>query len=500
MKKTKQNHTIMNKVIVAIIGLTLSSTLFAQQTPLSNFYNFNEYLLNPSEAGANNLIEGTASHRIQWQGLEGAPTTTFFGLHGALNEKMGIGAKINVDQTDILKQFNAALSYAYRIKLNEKANLSFGVSGMMVQNSVGYGDAVVGNLADEVVNGGSESGIAFDAEAGVMLQYQKFRFGVSSAHLFESGVGYDLPEDGGDGTFERVRQFSAYTSYEFDLFDNWTVEPFVLIRNQGVESFQFEVNALTTWKETLHLGVGYRQEAGLIGRVGFQITDQIVAAYAYEMGTTGVASYSNGSHEFMLGYRLASRAKKAKDIKEELAPKPIVKKVEEEKEEPIKEKVVETIKEEVATPVPPRPTVVVEKAVPPAPPKPPVVEKKEEVKAPATIKSAFEKDIKFEFETSEKENSTISKNESLDDIAAYLVKNRGERIRIKGHTCDMGDDAVNTVYSNQRANTVKQYLLSKGVNENQMEIKAMLDREPLVPNTSIANRQKNRRAEIELIQ
>jgi type IX secretion system PorP/SprF family membrane protein len=480
----------MKRLITIIASVLVCSAAVAQQTSLSNFYNFNEYLLNPAEAGANNFIEGTASHRIQWQGIEGAPTTTFFGMHGAVNEKMGIGAKITVDQTDILKQFNAALSYAYRIKLNEKANLSFGVSGMMVQNSVGYGDAVVGNLADEVVNGGSESGIAFDAEAGVMLQYHKFRFGVASAHLFESGVGYDLPGNGGEGTFERVRQFSAYTSYEFDLSDNWKVEPFVLVRNQGVESLQFEVNALTTWKEILHLGAGYRQEAGFIGRVGFQITDQIVAAYAYEMGTTGVASYSNGSHEFMLGYRLASRAKKAKDVKKELAPEPIAKKVEELKLKPIvvqptKEvvqlkDVVEHVKEEVVTPVPPKPS---------------VGEKKEVMKTPV-----FEKDIKFEFETSEKENSTINKNESLDEIAAYLVKNRSKRALIKGHTCDMGNDEVNTFYSNQRANTVKQYLLSKGVNEKQMEIKAMLDREPLVPNISIANRQKNRRVEVELIQ
>lgn len=491
----KTNYTFTTKVIVAAIGLMFSGTVSAQQTPLSNFYNFNEYLLNPAEAGAHNLVEGTASHRIQWQGIEGAPTTTFFGLHGALNDKMGIGAKVTVDQTDILKQFNAALSYAYRIKLNEKANLSFGVSGMMVQNSIGYGDAVIGNLADEVVNGGNESGIAFDAEAGAMLQYQKFRFGVASAHLFESGVGYDLPENGGDGTFERVRQFSAYTSYEFDLSDNWTLEPFALVRNQGVESFQFEVNALTTWKETLHLGVGYRQEAGFIGRVGFQITDQIVAAYAYEMGTTGVASYSNGSHEFMLGYRLAKRTK---DVKKELAPNMTDKKVEESPE--VVQKKVEEAVEPTIQIEPKEVEAVVEKVEEKIVAKTPVVEQKEVTeKAPVEVLTAFDKDIKFDFASAAKENSTIGTNEGLDVIADYLKKNRGQRIRIEGHTCDRGNDEVNTFYSNKRANTVRDYLLAKGVNENQMEVKAMLDRDPKVPNTSEENRKQNRRVEIELL-
>jgi outer membrane protein OmpA-like peptidoglycan-associated protein len=365
----------------------------------------------------------------------------------------------------------------------------------MVQNSVGYGDAVVGDLADDVVNGGEENGMAFDAEAGIMLQYQKFRVGLSSAHLFESGVGYNLPDDRGEGTFERIRQFSAYTSYEFDLSDNWELEPFVMVRNQGVESFQFEVNALTTWKETLYLGLGYRQEAGIIGRVGFQITDQIVAAYAYEMGTAGVASYSGGSHEFMLGYKLGKRAKgapKVADVPVPVAPKKVV--VEKVVEPIVKEvveapkKVVEEIKE-VEKIVPPTPPVVVEK--PKVTPKvEPVVEKK-------TIdESVFDKKIVFSFEGT---NIPDDIKKDLDLIAKELVSHPNQRVRIRGHTCDMGNDEVNTTYSNQRANTVKTYLLKKGVKANQMEIKAVLDREPLVPNTSLENRKKNRRAEIELI-
>ena len=485
MKSIILNNKIMKQFIIVLIGLVMSTSLIAQQTPLSNFYNFNEYLINPAEAGFKNRLDATASHRIQWQGLEGAPVTTFFGAHGALNDKMGIGAKIVVDKTDILKQFNAALSYAYRIKINEKARLNFGLSAMMVQNSVGYGDAVIGDLADEVINGGTESGISFDSEAGIMLEYGKGKFGIASSHLFESGVGYNLPDDRGTATFERVRQFSIYSSYNFKINDTWNLEPFLLMRNQGVESFQFELNALSSWKETLYLGAGYRQEAGIIGRVGFQITDQIIAAYAYEFSGTGVASYSNGSHEFMLGYKIARKAKKAEVVKKEITPEPVVQKIEEQVIEPVKEKIVEPVKEEIKEVVPP--------------PAPPVVEKQkaEPVVEKKTInKSVFNKKIVFSFEGAQIPDN-IKKD--LDIIAKELKEHPEERVRIEGHTCDMGNDAVNTKYSNKRANIVKSYLLSKGVSGSQMETKAMLDREPLVPNTSLENRKINRRAEIELI-
>lgn len=470
----------MKQLIIVLTGITLSVQLMAQQTPLSNFYNFNEYLLNPAEAGFRNTIEGTASHRIQWQGLEGAPKTTFFGVHGSLNEKMGLGIKINVDQTDILKQFNAAASYAYRIKLNEEAKLHFGLSGMLVQNSVGYSDAVVGDLADEVVNGSDQSGITFDAEAGVMLEYGKGRLGIAAAHLFESGADYELPDNRGTGTFDRVRQFSIYGSYKFNVSDDWNVEPFALFRNQGVESFQAELSTLGSYKEILYLGAGYRQEAGVIARIGFQVTDELIAAYAYEFSGTGVASYSNGSHEFMLGYKIGRKEKKAKEVVK-VEPVEVPEVIPPEVEEKIEE-VVEPVKEEIEEVIP-KP--VVEE----------VEEKPEELHS-KEVEELFQDKIVFSFEGN-KIPESIKKD--LDEIALVLVNNRKERVRIEGHTSTDGTDAQNKIVSERRANLVKEYLKSKGVNEEQMETKAMLYHELLVPDTTLENKKINRRAEIELI-
>ncbi len=485
MEANNNKRNIMRQLIVAIAGLFMSTQISAQQSPLSNFYNFNEYLLNPSEAGHKNWIEGTASRRIQWQGIEGAPRTTFFGVHGALNEKMGVGFKVNLDQTDILKQFNAAASYAYRIKLNDEARLNFGLSAMLVQNSVGYADAVVGNLADEVVNGGDQSGVSFDAEAGVMLEYGKAKLGIASAHLFESGVDYDLPDGRGTGTYDRIRQFRAYGSYQFDVSENWNIEPFILVRNQGVESFQFEMNTLSSWRETLYIGAGYRQEAGFIGRLGFQITDELIAAYAYEFSASGVASYSGGSHEFMIGYKIGKRSKKTEKAVESskvIQPKVEVKKEIIEKKEEVAETENTKIEEVVVSP-------------------PPVAEQvKEENKDVEEINSKeealFKENIVFSFEGNQIPESV---KKELDKIAEILIGNPKKAVRIEGHTSSDGTIEQNTIVSNRRANLVKDYLKSKGVNESQMQTIAMLDRELLVPDTTLENKKINRRAEIEWI-
>lgn len=489
-----------NKLVtatLAILGFIVFSNVKAQQSPISNFYNFNNYLLNPAEAGHKYRLAGTASHRIQWQGIDGAPKTTFLGLHGSLNDNMGIGGKITVDQTDILKQFNAALSYSYRISINENTSIRFGVSGIMNQNSINYHKAIIGDYADEVATGGSQNGTTFDAEAGLMLAYKKGSIGLAASNLFESDVNYKLPENRGDGTFERVRYLKAYGSYEFKLSDNWNLEPFVMVRNQGVGSFQAEVNAMTSWKETLYLGIGYRQEAGYIGKLGFQITDKLMTAYAYEFSNTGIASNSNGSHEFMIGLKMGK-------VKNETPPSPIeeediapvnTKKPIQQPEE-VTEKEIEV--EKIELPISEENTAVKTEIKETTP------EKLEtttvaisDVEKVTTIDSkVFEQKIPFEFEQT---RFNPDAKTSLDRIAAELKKFPTQKIIIYGHTCDMGSNAINQQVSALRAKSVESYLIAQGVNSNQISTKAMADTEPIAPNTTIANKQKNRRVEFELV-
>ena len=64
----------------------------------------------------------------------------------------------------------------------------------------------------------------------------------------------------------------------------------------------------------------------------------------------------------------------------------------------------------------------------------------------------------------------------LDKIAKVLVNNRKERVRVEGHTSTDGTEAQNQVVSVRRANLVKNYLISKGVNTEQIDTKSMLSR------------------------
>jgi len=86
----------------------------------------------------------------------------------------------------------------------------------------------------------------------------------------------------------------------------------------------------------------------------------------------------------------------------------------------------------------------------------------------------------------------------LDKLADQLNAAKEYNIVIGGHTCNIGTDAYNMTLSEKRAQAVVKYLLKKGVNNAYVGSHNYGESKPAVPNTTISNKQKNRRAEFEV--
>jgi OOP family OmpA-OmpF porin len=69
-------------------------------------------------------------------------------------------------------------------------------------------------------------------------------------------------------------------------------------------------------------------------------------------------------------------------------------------------------------------------------------------------------------------------------------------VDVSGHTDWIGTDAYNQALSERRANTVKDYLVQKGVDASHIRTFAYGESQPVAPNTTPEGRALNRRAEI----
>jgi outer membrane protein OmpA-like peptidoglycan-associated protein/tetratricopeptide (TPR) repeat protein len=87
----------------------------------------------------------------------------------------------------------------------------------------------------------------------------------------------------------------------------------------------------------------------------------------------------------------------------------------------------------------------------------------------------------------------------LNGFSSYLKKNPILKISVNGHTDDIGDDEKNRILSQKRAESVKSYLVEKGVSDEQIEAMGFGETKPRVPNTNDKNRSKNRRTEFQIL-
>ncbi|MEM9025162.1 MAG: PorP/SprF family type IX secretion system membrane protein, partial [Bacteroidota bacterium] len=258
--------------------------------------------MNPGYAGFNNALEGTMAHRLQWRGIEGAPTTSFLGLHGALGQHIGLGGKITIDETDILQRITGGASMAYRLKLGADQQLAVGLTAAFTQNRIQFEDVIVGDAMDDLLFNSNQNGTTVDLEFGLTYQWKRLQVGLAGMQLLESGVNHDRQD--GEGTLELRRHWVGFARYEFPISASWFFQPSAMIRAQEDGDAQVDLNGQVSWRHRLYIGGGYRQDAGVIALASVRMADRIMVGYAFEFSGSGIANNSNGSHEFMLGYGL----------------------------------------------------------------------------------------------------------------------------------------------------------------------------------------------------
>lgn len=83
----------------------------------------------------------------------------------------------------------------------------------------------------------------------------------------------------------------------------------------------------------------------------------------------------------------------------------------------------------------------------------------------------------------------------LKGFARFLKENESITVSIQGHTDDVGDDEGNLVLSEERAQGVKDYLISLGVDKSRLSAQGYGETKPKVKNDSETNRAKNRRTD-----
>jgi outer membrane protein OmpA-like peptidoglycan-associated protein len=87
----------------------------------------------------------------------------------------------------------------------------------------------------------------------------------------------------------------------------------------------------------------------------------------------------------------------------------------------------------------------------------------------------------------------------LDEVARALVDNPSIKVEVQGHTDAVGDDKRNLKLSHKRAESVRAYLVKRGVSDARMTAKGYGENVPIADNRTADGRSQNRRVEFVII-
>jgi len=329
------------KIALAIISAMCCALLAdAQQRPHYTQYILNQYVLNPALSGIENYTDIKVSHRVQWQGLSGAPVTTYFTLHAPIGKKdyktsatsfgiegqnprgsqywqdyeasaphHGIGLQIINDKAGPFNTFTAYGTYAYHLGLNSRTNLSagFGLGVNRVNlntNKLYFGNGIT---IDPAVQGSGILGrMKLDLNAGLWLYSADYFMGLSVLQVVPQQLEFsDNVVRKTDG--KKVPHFFATAGYRFLLSEDVNMIPSVMLKYVNAAPVQADLNMKLQYRDVIWAGASYRSNYGFAAMAGLRALGSVMISYSYDYSTTRLNQVSNGSHEVILGFMIGNR-------------------------------------------------------------------------------------------------------------------------------------------------------------------------------------------------
>ena len=329
---------------IYILGLIVivSEMSVAQQLPIYNQYNYNQFVYNPALSGKTKVSVMTLLHRNQWSGVDGAPETSLISFNSSEQERnVGYAVYMYNDKTGVLSTTSFYGSYSYSFTAAEGFDISLGLSGGAINKGVDATSIRVTDPNDPVLNTDISGKTVFDFNFGFNLSYEGFDFGFAAPQLFANSVDYS-ESNNTDVSLKLQRHYISNLSYTYPLEmkslgklgNGMTLKPQVLARiapllerskDEGFSTkpssykAQFDIHTMVDLPELGWVGLGYRTEMGVIANLGVNITRDLSVGYSYEFNTSEVSSELGSTHELALIYRFGAIDRLRDEFSVELA-------------------------------------------------------------------------------------------------------------------------------------------------------------------------------------
>ncbi|NAS30868.1 type IX secretion system membrane protein PorP/SprF [Flavobacteriaceae bacterium R38] len=315
------------------MSLLFGEVVFSQRTTLPidwrqhNLSKYNANIINPALSFVRS--ENTSLSlwgRLQWVGIEDAPTTYLINYSGRVGKQTGAGIALFQHNIGLFTDSGLMVNYARGIQLARRSWLTLGIN--LIGSQRGLNQASFITPEPDPVLLANDKDFILAVMPGINLTINDFNFGFTSENLFD----YNF------STSEQQTEFSdkiflGYVSYDYHLknrgrtaWNNSVFRTTLYTKSIPEQDTQYGVQALIDVPSFGWAQAGYNNFFGISGGLGAKVSDGIVVGFLIETGTSTTRAFGS-TYEVTAAIEFGKRnRRKDQPISFKEGPKPKPKK------------------------------------------------------------------------------------------------------------------------------------------------------------------------------
>ncbi len=292
---------IKNNYVSILMFMLLVANVYSQQDPQYTQYMYNMNVINPAYAGSRETLTINMLGRTQWVGIDGAPETGTFSIHGPLRRAVGLGLSAIYDVIGPVKETNIFADFSYTIKASEHSNIAFGFKAGATFHHLNKDMLNPLDENDDILLNTSLNDVYPNIGVGIFYYSHKYYLGISVPNLMKSKH-FNMSSSGFTTEASERMHFFITSGYVFEVTENVSLKPSTLVKAVigAPVSIDLSLNALFFNK--FEIGGSYRLDDSVSIMVGVNVSDDFRIGYAYDYTLSNLGDYNSGSHEVMLLY------------------------------------------------------------------------------------------------------------------------------------------------------------------------------------------------------
>lgn len=299
---------VLNKSLIAGLLFTgyMATSARAQDMPHFTMYYIQPSIINPAAMTIFENINGAFFFNKQMLGFDKSPMVGLLDIGiPVAKTNFYAGFQASQDRIGVTTYSIFTGNFAYRIRLNMKHYLSFGLGVSAKLTNANFTEAPIVNPVDPVFFQNADAIWTPDIRLGAYYFSDNIYVGFSVANLFTNSLFFggtsptaDIRVDGND------MHFYLNGGWQKKLGKSWKIMPSALIRLSPGAPVQFDINAMALFKEQFGFGITYRTTTTLGATLYYQLNKFLVFGYSVNVGLRFRDQANFTGHEAMIAFRI----------------------------------------------------------------------------------------------------------------------------------------------------------------------------------------------------